>query len=135
MASNTSSRVIMPRSPCAASAACTNIDGVPVDASVAAILRAMCPLLPTPLTTTRPLQASNRSTALGKRRVDAIGQRRDCLRFDLQYLAGECECTGSRNEAGRVTESECSEPAIIHRNFPLARLLLSARPRARFGDL
>ena len=49
-ASSTSSRVIMPRSPCAASAACTNIDGVPVEASVAAILRPMWPLLPMPVT-------------------------------------------------------------------------------------
>ncbi len=35
----TSPDVTMPRSPCAASAGCTKNDGVPVDASVAAILR------------------------------------------------------------------------------------------------
>src|SRR5438309_6437307 len=52
-ASTTSSRVIMPRSPCPASAAWTKKAGVPVLASVDAILRAMCPDLPTPLTTTR----------------------------------------------------------------------------------
>jgi hypothetical protein len=39
-------------------AGCTNIAGVPVDASVAAILRPMWPLLPMPMTTTRPVTAS-----------------------------------------------------------------------------
>ena len=39
--------------------------------------------------------------SVGKVAVDAVGQRGDCLRFDLQHLAGKCECTGSRNQAGR----------------------------------
>ena len=54
MPSTTSAAVIMPRSPWLASAGCTNMAGVPVDASVAAILRPMWPLLPMPITTTRP---------------------------------------------------------------------------------
>ena len=54
MASTTSTGLIMPRSPWLASAGCTNMAGVPVDANVAAILRPMCPLLPMPITTTRP---------------------------------------------------------------------------------
>jgi len=54
MASTTSIGWIMPRSPWLASAGCTNMAGVPVDASVAAILRPMWPLLPIPMTTTRP---------------------------------------------------------------------------------
>ena len=37
---------------------CTNIAGVPVEASVAAILRPTWPLLPMPITTTRPRHAS-----------------------------------------------------------------------------
>ena len=37
--------------------------GVPVDASVAAILRPIWPVLPKPQTTTRPWQARMRSTA------------------------------------------------------------------------
>ena len=41
MASSTSSRVIMPMSPWLASAACMKKDGVPVEASVAAIFPAM----------------------------------------------------------------------------------------------
>ena len=55
--------VIMPRSPWAASAGWTNMAGVPVEARVAAILRAMWPDLPMPETTTRPVQASTSSTA------------------------------------------------------------------------
>ena len=58
--------VTMPRSPWLASAGCTNIAGVPVEASVAAILRPTCPLLPMPITTTRPRQASIASTARTK---------------------------------------------------------------------
>ena len=46
----------MPRSPWLASPGCTKNAGVPVEARVAAILRPMCPDLPMPLTTTRPLQ-------------------------------------------------------------------------------
>ena len=57
-ASTTSSSVTMPRSPWLASPGCMKNDGVPVDASVAEILRATCPDLPIPVQTTRPRQAS-----------------------------------------------------------------------------
>jgi len=63
IAMNTSWAVTMPRSPCAASPGCTNIAGVPVEARVAAILRAMWPDLPMPDTTTRPVQAYSTATA------------------------------------------------------------------------
>src|SRR5450830_550217 len=63
MAMKASSGVTMPRSPCAASAGCTNRAGVPVDAKVAAILRPIWPDLPMPDTTTRPLQFSSSETA------------------------------------------------------------------------
>ena len=53
-ASTMSPGVTMPRSPWLASPGCTNIAGVPVEASVAAILRPTWPLLPMPITTTRP---------------------------------------------------------------------------------
>ena len=56
-------RVIMPRSPWLASAGWTNSAGVPVEASVAAILRATWPLLPMPVTTTRPLTAAEQLDA------------------------------------------------------------------------
>ena len=66
MPSTTSAAVIMPRSPWLASAGCTNMAGVPVEASVAAILRPMWPLLPMPMTTTRPRQANMAATAVAK---------------------------------------------------------------------
>jgi len=64
--SNASARVTAPRSPWLASAGCTKCAGVPVDASVAAILRAMWPDFPIPLTITRPLTAMIVSTAREK---------------------------------------------------------------------
>ena len=66
IASTTSMGITMPRSPWLASAGCTNMAGVPVEASVAAILRPMWPLLPMPITTTRPLAFSTSDTARAK---------------------------------------------------------------------
>ena len=58
----------MPRSPWLASAGCTNSAGVPVEASVAAILRPTWPLLPMPITTTRPgIRASHGRPARSRR--------------------------------------------------------------------
>ena len=65
-ASTTSSGVIMPMSPWLASAGCTKKAAVPVLARVAAILRPICPDLPMPTTTTRPLQARINSQACTK---------------------------------------------------------------------
>src|SRR5919201_3477557 len=67
MAMNTAPASIMPRSPWLASAACTKYAGVPVLAMVEAILRAMWPLLPMPLTTTRPLRVAMSSSAARNR--------------------------------------------------------------------
>ena len=54
MARTTSADVIIPKSPWLASAGCKKKAGVPVLASVDAILLAMCPDLPMPVTATRP---------------------------------------------------------------------------------
>ena len=59
----TSSSVIMPRSPWLASPGWTKWAGVPVEASVAAILRPTWPDLPMPVTITRPRALRIRSTA------------------------------------------------------------------------
>ena len=56
----------MPRSPWLASPGCTKNAGVPVEASVAAILPPIWPDLPMPVTTTRPSHASRRSAAAAK---------------------------------------------------------------------
>src|SRR5215472_13176624 len=67
----TSPRTTIPRSPCTASTGCMKSAGVPIELNVAAILRAMIPLLPIPVTTTRPLHASIIFTAPSK--APAIG--------------------------------------------------------------
>ena len=59
----TSDGPTMPRSPCTLSTGWRNVAGVPVDVSVAAILRPMSPDLPTPATITRPLHAASKSIA------------------------------------------------------------------------
>ena len=101
MASNTSWSVIMPKSPWLASAGCTNIAGVPVEASVAAILRPIWPLLPMPITTTRPRQASKRSIARTKegptrcpRACTAAASMAKVCRAKARHCWA-CRCTGS----------------------------------------
>ena len=59
----------IPRSPCSASAACRNKAGVPVELKVATTFCAIIPLLPMPVTTTRPRrrpQSTASSTARAK---------------------------------------------------------------------
>src|SRR3972149_1610007 len=53
----------MPTSPCTPSAGCRKYAGVPVEASVAAILRPTRPDLPMPVTITRPRQPRGRPRA------------------------------------------------------------------------
>ncbi len=65
-ASTTSSCPIMPRSPWLASEAWTKKAAVPVEAKVAAILRATWPDLPMPVQAMRPRAANSRSTAAVK---------------------------------------------------------------------
>ena len=62
----------MPRSPWLASAAWTKNAGWPVEASVAAILRATWPDLPRPVTITRPGAAAIVSTARRKAGAEPI---------------------------------------------------------------
>ena len=65
-ASTTSPRATIPRSPWTPSAGCRKWAGVPVEASVAAILRPTCPDFPMPVTITRPAQPCRSSTARSK---------------------------------------------------------------------
>src|SRR6266571_4840884 len=59
-------RPTMPRSPCSESTGWRNDAGVPVEVKVAAILRAMSPDFPTPLTITRPFACASSVTARAK---------------------------------------------------------------------
>ena len=61
-----SSGVIIPKSPWLASAGWTKAEGVPVEARVELILRAICPDFPIPDKITRPFVASMASTAPSK---------------------------------------------------------------------
>ena len=90
-AMNTSCAVTMPRSPWLASAGCTKKAGVPVEASVAAILRAMCPDLPMPLTMTRPWQASTWRQGTAETLVQRLAQVLHGIGLDGQHLAGTVE--------------------------------------------
>ena len=80
--------VIMPRSPWLASAAWTKNAGVPVEASVAAILRAMWPDLPMPVTIKRPRAPANGLDGGDERRAQSVAhgrrQRRQALALGLQ---------------------------------------------------
>ena len=87
MASTASPLTMRPRSPWMASAGCRNSDGVPVEASVAETFWPIRPLLPIPVTTTRPAQPRRSSTARSKPRVDPRQQLEDGPRLDLQDLA------------------------------------------------
>src|SRR5213592_2173642 len=62
----TSSRPTIPKSPCNESTGWRNAAGVPVEVKVAAILRAMSPDFPTPLTITRPFACASSVTARAK---------------------------------------------------------------------
>ena len=96
---NTTSRgVIMPRSPCMPSEGWTKVDGVPVEARVAVILRPINPDFPTPRTTTWPLQRVMSWTALRKRSstqriwartVSASSRRTSLTRFKSEE-SGSC---------------------------------------------
>ena len=85
----TSSAVIMPRSPWLASAGCTKKAGVPVLASVAAILWPTWPDFPMPLTTTRPRHASRIASASAKLESRRDDKRGHCARFDVQHALAE----------------------------------------------
>jgi hypothetical protein len=98
MASTTSPGVTMPRSPWLASAGCTKNAGVPVLASVAAILRPTWPLLPMPITTTRPRHSSMARTAAAKPFALARSQAQQGARLDLEGARGQLQ--GARGVEG-----------------------------------
>ena len=91
MAMKTSSRWIMPRSPWLASAGCTKYAGVPVLDSVEAILRAMWPDLPMPLTMTRPWQSQDQRNRGEKALVQPRDQRAHRVRLDGEHPARKLE--------------------------------------------
>ena len=91
IARTTSPAVTMPRSPWLASPGWTKNAGVPVEASVAATLRPTWPLLPMPITTTRPRQARIAPQRGDEAVALALLQRVERARLDVERRARERE--------------------------------------------
>ena len=95
---------IMPRSPWLASAGWTNMAGEPVEARVAAILRATWPDLPMPVQTIRPLAANSGLDGRGEGVAQAVGHAGQGLGLGRQHAAadgdgvevGHCDSGGDR---------------------------------------
>ena len=98
------SAVIMPRSPWLASAGWTNSAGVPVEASVAAILRATWPDLPMPETITRPRACSISATAAAKAPSSVAASAPSAARLDADHpAAGGDAARSGRADGGRAS--------------------------------
>ena len=87
IASNTSSRVIMPMSPWLASAACMKNDGVPVEASVAAILPRDVAGLAHAADDDAPAALEADGAGARESRIEPRHQRRDRAALDLERPA------------------------------------------------
>ena len=95
--------VIMPMSPWIASAGCRKNAGVPVLASVAAILLPMWPDLPMPVTTTLALQASTSCARPGEGFVEAMFERGNGGGLDFEDTAAAGDASGSKSVMATAT--------------------------------
>ncbi len=109
-----SSRVIMPRSPWLASLGCTKNAGVPVEANVAATFWPTWPLLPMPVTMTRPVAAASTATAAPKALPSASS---NAARSAAEPLAFEIERTQRRGERRRLRRSSAACARAQHVAF------------------
>ena len=123
----TSSAVIMPRSPWPASAGCTKNAGVPVDASVAASLRATWPDLPMPDTTTRPRHREISSTAATNGAPSRCCERAIASASVASTSAGERAARAPRRRArGRGRAWRAAQARLRGHASPVYRRLPSA---------
>ena len=140
MASTTSPLVTMPRSPWLASAGCRKNAGVPVLASVAAILPPTWPDLPMPETTTRPGAGEQHAAGLLELAAQPVDERGDGARLDPERLASHLDqslAVGGvvhrvRAASGCGAASYTGPPAALR--MPPCRRRRSAsrsRPRSR----
>ena len=109
-ASTASPRAIMPRSPWLASPGWTYWAGVPVEASVAAILRPTSPDLPMPETTTRPVVAASRSSARVKL---ASSMRPSCASASASSASTRRPASRSVADAPAPVVPASAVPAVI----------------------
>src|SRR5262249_44582429 len=114
----------MPRSPWLASAGCTKNDGVPVGASVAAILRPTWPDLPIPETITRPREPLIRSTAWVKAAPSAP---RIAAEIAVTPPASASSVRRAESTAARSCWSNVSKVCA------LGSAIAGSAPRFRFG--
>ena len=134
----TSSWVIMPRSPWAASLGCTKKAGVPVEANVAATFWPMWPLLPMPETMTRPRAAMQQlhgtRERLGKAVLQGALERGQPVRLELERAQRRRDGKQAARSTGpppiapslRVAAAGC----VIPRHPPACRQPVVAGKRA-----
>ena len=124
IASTVSRAVIMPRSPWLASPGWTNCAGVPVEARVEAILCPTWPLLPMPVTITRPWSCARAIASTASAKAKSIVRA---------SAASPAHSVSSTRRAAAMSPDSC---ASADRSFFTLAMELPAllRPRAAFSD-
>ena len=108
-------KLIMPRSPWLASAGWTKRAGVPVEASVAAIFRAIWPLLPIPVTISRPRTAAQISSASPKEPSSVCANCSSpsiSARITRRPTVMSCGSGGASPSRPNPVNASCAEMAI-----------------------
>src|SRR5437763_3191475 len=111
----TSSLPTRPRSPCSESTGWRNEAGLPVEVSVAAILRAISPDLPTPETISRPVAFSSSRTAAEK-----AGPRRSPTRRIASASRASTRRPRSARSLGSVRDIATLQEVLGEQALPLA---------------
>src|SRR6185437_11079449 len=132
--------VIMPRSPWLASPGCMKNAGVPVDASVEAILRPIWPDLPMPVTTTRPFVFSSPTIMRWARRNPSPRRpfsartasasmsstsRARARKRSASAIAWACRSSAIDPEYKSIAH-ETSPVTVLHDALPVALILLAS---------
>src|SRR5436853_561508 len=110
----TSSLPTRPRSPCSESTGWRNEAGLPVEVSVAAILRAISPDLPTPETISRPVAFSSSRTAAEK-----AGPRRSATRRIASASRTSTRRPRSASSLGSVRDIATLQEVFREQALPL----------------
>src|SRR6266849_3056451 len=110
----TSSLPTSPRSPCSESTGWRNEAGLPVEVSVAAILRAISPDLPTPETISRPVAFSSSRTAAEK-----AGPRRSATRRIASASRTSTRRPRSASSVGSVRDIATLQEVFREQALPL----------------
>src|SRR2546422_1422526 len=110
----TSSLPTRPRSPCSESTGWRNEAGLPVEVSVAAILRAISPDLPTPETISRPVAFSSSRTA-----AENAGPRRSATRRIASASRTSTRRPRSASSLGSVRDIATLQEVFREQALPL----------------